>query len=183
MRIWNIASIQSGYFLRTEAKGSAVYLQAKHFDDNGDLKEGVLVADLEHDVKDRHLLKWDDILFVAKGTRSFATVYKEILGPCVASSTFFVIRLHSKILVPEYLALILNQSQNRAYLRWHFSWSTVPSIPKSVLEEFEMPIPPKETQIKLVRLHELYKQTFRIQTNIQEKKLLLIGTLILKASH
>lgn len=96
-----------------------MYLQAKHFDDDGDLKDGPLVPDLEHDVKERHLLEPNDILFVAKGTRSFAAVYKESFGPCVASSTFFVIRLKPDTLAPEYLALILNQ--NRAYLKGFFS--------------------------------------------------------------
>lgn len=183
MKIRDIASIQSWFFLRTQSEGSAVYLQAKHFDDNGDIRPWILIPDLKEGLQERHILRTNDILFVAKGTRSFATVYKKEYWPCIASSTFFIVRIKSDQVIPEYIALILNQSQNKTYFKNHFSGSTIPSIPKSVLEEFEIPIPSIEKQKKLVTLYELYKKAALLRVKIEEKKHLLINKIILSPSN
>lgn len=179
----NLANIQTWYFLKTEADGIVVYLQAKHFDEYGDIKKDLLNPDLRHDLQDRHLLQENDVIFVGKWARVFAWVYKSEFWPCVASSAFFIIRMHSKALLPEYLALVLNQSQNISYFKTHYSWSAMPSISKNVLWEFEISIPSLEKQEKMIWLFELHKKASSLRLEIQQKQNLLVSYSLLLATH
>lgn len=179
----NLANIQTWYFLKTEADGIVVYLQAKHFDEYGDIKKDLLNPDLRHDLQDRHLLQENDVIFVGKWARVFAWVYKSEFWPCVASSAFFIIRIHLKALLPEYLALVLNQSENISYFKRHYTWSAMPSISKNVLWEFEISIPSLEKQEKMIRLFELHKQASNLRQEIQQKQNLLISYSLLLAPH
>lgn len=106
-----ISSIQSGIYVKTDYTGEVVYLQAKHFTDSGILSANLIKdLNLTNQTK-RHLLQPGDILFAAKGSKNFATVYEEHNGTCVASSTFMVIRINEdskKILSSEFLAWYIN---------------------------------------------------------------------------
>ena len=117
----HIATIQTGLFAKPIAKGDIVYLQAKHFDENGQLKTS-LHPDLKVDtITDKHMLRHGDVLFAAKGTKNFAAWFdpsmfqnhlsendnmrtlsdqnkindteKKTNQPAVASTSFFVIRM------------------------------------------------------------------------------------------
>ena len=62
----HIAFIQTGIFAKPTKEGQIVYLQAKHFDENG-----ILRSSLYHDLKaesisEKHLLQNGDIIFSAK---------------------------------------------------------------------------------------------------------------------
>lgn len=165
-------------------KGSVGYLQAKSFDDSGGIRNDFTKDLAEESVQERHLLQDKDILLVAKWTRNFATLYSKEYWPCVASSTFFVIRLKSiESIIPEYLSIILNHSQNREYFQNNFSGSTIPSIPKSVLENFEFSIPPLEKQRLIIQLDTLHKKEVRLQNKLLEKKEQLINQIIFTSSH
>jgi len=73
----HIASIQTGVFAKPIQKGEIVYLQSKHFDENGELTE-ILYPDLNVDSKiNKHLLEKGDVLFAAKGTKNFAAWYED----------------------------------------------------------------------------------------------------------
>ena len=70
----HIATIQTGIFAKPVPKGEIIYLQAKHFDENG-LVNTVLHPDLKKDtLTEKHFLRHGDILFAAKGTKNFALV-------------------------------------------------------------------------------------------------------------
>ena len=181
--IRNISHIQAWYFLKTEPDGVAVYLQAKHFDEYGDIKKDALNADLRHDLQERHLLQENDVIFVGKWVRTFAWAYKSQYGPCVASSAFFIIRIHYEIVLPEYLALLLNKAEYMPDLKKHYSWSTVPSISKHILSDLEIPIPPIEKQKIMIKLAELHKKASSLRSEIQSKQNLLVSHSILLASH
>jgi type I restriction-modification system DNA methylase subunit len=72
----HITTIQTGVFAKPIQKGEIVYLQAKHFDENGELSEP-LYPDLNAESKiHKHLLKKGDVLFAAKGTKNFAACYE-----------------------------------------------------------------------------------------------------------
>ncbi|MDD5770409.1 MAG: hypothetical protein PHE25_05560 [Candidatus Gracilibacteria bacterium] len=75
-KVKDIAVVQTGVFLRTGKKGNVTYLQAKHFNDYGDLRESLIPDLKQEEISKKHLLQDGDILFSAKGTRNFATVYR-----------------------------------------------------------------------------------------------------------
>lgn len=155
------------------------YLQGKHFDNLWDLKEKLIPDLSDDDVAKRYLLRPWEILFSAKGTRNIAALYKEEYGPCVASSTFFVIKVKDNAILPEYLAILLNEAQKGSYFKNSFSWSTVPSIPKSILENFEINIPLIKKQKHIIHIYDLYKQQLKLYDKLLKKKSELINSLIL----
>ena len=58
-----LTEIQTGLFTKPLGEGDVIYLQVKHFDENGQL-QSVLHEDLLSDyISDKHLLKNGDVLF------------------------------------------------------------------------------------------------------------------------
>lgn len=151
----DIASIQTGLFAKPIGSGDVVYLQAKHFDENGLLKT-TLHADLKADnIISRHILKSGDVLFSAKGTKNFAAVFESHNPTSVASTSFFVIRLSNKNVLPEYLAWFLNNPTTQKLLKEQAIGTSIPSISKAVLEELEIPIPSLEKQNSILTIAHL----------------------------
>lgn len=173
--IKDIATLQTGLFAKPLAKGEVVYLQAKHFDEQGNLS-ATLHPDLSmEDFSQKHLLRAGDVLFAAKGTKNFAAVYEEHNLPAVASTSFFVIRLfHSKVL-PEYLVWFLNNQSTQVSLKAQAMGTSIPSISKQVLENLEIPIPDIKTQMAIVEISKLRNKEKALKQKIEvlrEKRIL-----------
>lgn len=180
--IRNIASVQTGFYFPSEKDWDTNYLQARFFDNFWDLKEELIPEIKSENIQEKHLLNDWDILFSAKGNRNFATVYKKEYWKSVASSTFFVIKITNKNIIPDYLAILLNESQKTGYFKNRFSGWTIQSIPKTVLENFKIDIPPIAKQEKIIKLYNLYKDELKIYEKIKEKKEILINKIILKSN-
>ena len=178
-RLKNLAEIQSGFYVRTDGDWDISYLQAKNFNEFGDLKEKLVPEIKKENVQEKQLLQKWDILFSAKWTRNFATIYKEEYWKCIASSTFFVIRIKDKNILPEYLVILINKSQWTSYFKNSFSGGTIQSIPKQVLEEFEVYIPPKEKQEQTIQLYNLYKKQLHIYEQLKTQKEILMNKIVL----
>ncbi|NDA63171.1 MAG: restriction endonuclease subunit S [Chitinophagia bacterium] len=166
-KIQHIATLQTGLFAKPLAMGEVVYLQSKHFDEQGNLSAN-LHPDLSiEDISAKHLLRAGDVLFAAKGTKNFAAIYEEHNLPAVASTSFFVIRLLNSDVLPEYLAWFLNNPNTQASLKAQAMGTSIPSISKQVLEELEMPIPSIEKQISVVSISKLRLQEKAIQMKLE----------------
>lgn len=154
-KIQDIATLQTGLFAKPLAMGEVVYLQAKHFDDQGNLS-ATLHPDLSMEgFSQKHLLRAGDVLFAAKGTKNFAAVYEAHNLPAVASTSFFVIRLFDSKVLPEYLSWFLNNQNTQASLKAQAMGTSIPSISKVVLEELEIPVPTIEKQKSIVAISKL----------------------------
>jgi restriction endonuclease S subunit len=166
----HIASIQTGIFAKTTNEGQIVYLQAKHFDENGILKTS-LYPDLKaEDISEKHLLKNSDIIFAAKGTKNFAALYESKNKPAVASTSFFVIRLNEDFqakILPEYLTWYLNSASSQNYLKSQAVGSSIVSISKSVIDELELSIPDLDTQKAILRITHLRNAERKLQQQIE----------------
>src|SRR5690606_17499945 len=126
--------------------GELVYLQAKHFDENGQVYSTLHPDLMAKDISEKHLLKGGDVLFAAKGTKNFAAVYENHNAPAVASTSFFVLRLTEKKILPEYLAWFLNSHFTQTLLKAQAIGTSIPSISKQVLGDMEIAVPRIETQ-------------------------------------
>lgn len=165
--IKNIASIQTGLFAKPSGTGEVVYLQSKHFDEYGQLLT-VLHPDLMAEVvSEKHLLRHGDVLFAAKGTKNFATVYENHNKPAVASTSFFVLRLTDKKVLPEYLAWFLNNNTTQALLKGQARGTSIPSISKQVLEALEMAVPSIETQKLILKITNLRNKEKALKQEIE----------------
>jgi len=56
-KVKNIAVVQTWIFLRTWKKGKITYLQAKHFNDYGELREKLIPDLKEEDFNKKYLLQ------------------------------------------------------------------------------------------------------------------------------
>ena len=165
-----IANIQTGLFAKTVTGGKIVYLQAKDFDENGKLKSKLHPDLMEGEIAEKHLLKADDVLFAAKGTKNFAAVYESHNPPCVASTTFFVIRLHDQRILAEYLTWYINNPNTQKLLKGKAMGSSIASISKTVLEELEVSIPDLKTQQAIVKISELRQKEKELMQQIDKLK-------------
>lgn len=180
-QIQNIAIIQSGLFAKAEAAGEIVYLQSKHFDENGNLRTHLypeLKAD--HGVT-KHLLKAGDVLFAAKGTKNFAAIYEIHNEPAVASTSFFVIRLINRKILPEFLVWFLNQSSTQKLLKEQAIGTSIVSISKGVLEELKISIPDIKTQKAILSITHLLNKEKVLRQKIETLRETQVNGQIIKA--
>lgn len=153
--IKDIAKVQTGLFAKPIGVGELVYLQSKHFDENG-LLYSALSPDLPvKGISEKHLLKEGDVLFAAKGTKNFAAVFENHNEPSVASTSFFVIRLNDKKVLPQFLSWYINNHSTQALLKGQAIGTSIPSISKQVLENLEIEFPNIEIQKVILKITEL----------------------------
>ena len=165
-----IANIQTGIFAKPVSNGDIVYLQARHFNENGQLYS-LLHPDLKADnITKKHLLKHGDVLFAAKGTKNFATWFESKNQPSVASTSFFVIRVHenfSNKILPEFLVWLVNHPISQKFLKGKAIGTSIVSISKSVLEQLEISIPGLQTQKAILKISQLHNTEKNLKQQIE----------------
>lgn len=167
MLLKHFTNIQTGLFAKPDGVGQLVYLQSKHFDEYGQL-HAVLNPDLVAEgISEKHLLKDGDVLFAAKGTKNFAAVFENHNEPSVASTSFFVIRLTDKKLLPQYLAWVLNSHTTLTLLKGQAIGTSIPSISKQVLENLEIAVPSVETQKAILHITKLRNKEKSLKQKIE----------------
>jgi restriction endonuclease S subunit len=165
--IKHIAHIQTGLFAKPSGSGELVYLQSKHFDEFGQL-HSVLHSDLMAEgISEKHLLKDGDVLFAAKGTKNFATVFENHNEPSVASTSFFVIRPTDNKVLPQFLAWFLNNHTTQTLLKGQAIGTSIPSISKQVLENLEIAVPSVETQKAVLQITKLRNKEKSLKQKIE----------------
>lgn len=174
----SLAEIRFGIHSQFHSQGTISYLQARHFSPLGDMI-GLLASFIDGDTKvNNHLLKDGDILMAGKGTKNFAWTYRRHVGPAVASTLFYVISVNKSIIYPEYLTSILNLPVNQVHFQKLSSSSSVASLRKKELEEFNVPLIPMEEQKAVAKLAELHLKEMKIAEElITLKQNLYIGTI------
>jgi restriction endonuclease S subunit len=180
VKIKEIANIQFGYYGQPSKDGTIPYLQAKHFNEFGQYI-GENDTFLEEDPKSvANILQDGDVLFVAKGFRFFATLYKKDFGNAIASSIFFVLRPDKTRIIPAYLVSVLNLPKNLLHFQLSGAGSTIPSIRKNELADFTFNLSSLEQQQKVVALQELYFKDIQITDALIREKQKLFQTTISK---
>lgn len=162
--------VQSGYFAKMALEGDLVYLQGRHFDEDGGLSRSLHPELSSKEVPEKHILRPNDVLFAAKGTKTFAILFEKHNPPAVASTTFLVLRSINDMVVPEFLVWFLNLQQTKEILRKETVGSAMPSITKEMLEELDIPFLPLKTQLLIIRLAFLDKKQISLKSQIHNLK-------------
>lgn len=178
VKLNDIATIQSGIYQKEQPNGNAVYLQINDFEDlelsNNKLRAIVFISERSSN----HLLQKDDLLFAAKGTSNFCVKYPLQVGNAVASSAFFVIKIVSQDILPDFIAWFLNLPRTLAWLKSQSVGSVIPSITKKMLENLSLNIPDITTQRKIVEFSRLQKEEMKIYKQISHKRDILNNALL-----
>lgn len=170
----DIGTVRAGYTLRKDLEnhsGDAFSLiQIQNVSDDGELDLRDVKPVLLPDAASKSVLRSGDILFPARGRRNTASVYRGALGRALAGYQFFIITLKDELVIPEYLAWVLNQPPANKYFEMHRSGSHVQMITKSALDSFPVAIPSLEDQKRIVALHHLSLKERRLTEQLAEKK-------------
>ncbi len=161
-----IATIQTGLFAKPVSKAGALYLQTKHFNKSLTVNSFIHPSISMNGVAEKHILKQGDILFAAKGNRNFAACFNVLEYPSVASTSFFVIRLHDKNVLPEYFEWFLNQLEVMSFLKGKAKGTAIASISKTTISDLEISIPSIHKQKLILKIQHLRSR----EKKLAEKK-------------
>lgn len=155
-KLKNIAEIISGYSLRGSAStypaGDIFFLQSRnllgnlHLDLNTDL-----LLDFK-DVKTKAFTKSRDVLLGNKGNPTIGYVNTD--DKILVSSSIYIIRVNNQMVLPKYLAIYLDSMKGKIELNKITLGGYIKGISKTNLEEFEIPIPAKDIQERIVYLYD-----------------------------
>lgn len=173
-----LAEIRFGVHSQIMPQGTTVYLQARHFSPMGQMT-GSISSYVSNEVKlNTHLLKDGDVLMAGKGAKNFAWTYRNVIGPAVASTLFYVITVDQAVIYPEYLATIINLPFNQLYFQKLSSSSSVASLRKKELAEFNVPVLPMKEQKAIAEFADLHRKEMSIAEElIALKQDLYLGTI------
>ena len=97
-------------------------------------------------------LRPGDVLFMARGSRNYALSLEEVPVKAVCSQYFFLLRIKSTGLLPEFLAWQINRAPAQRYLAKNAEGTDQLSIRRGVLEALPIAVPSLEQQRLIVAL-------------------------------
>lgn len=172
VKLINIGTITTGVYEKSSPSGDTYYLQSQHFDEHGKFRENVV---LNHEINmesrlEKHILQEGDLLIMAKGNNNRVCFYSNDIGQSVASSTFFVIRLKSKKITPEYLQWYLNTSKMQGMLSSLSKGTHILSLSKKSLSTIEIEIPSIEMQQNIISVQSLWRRESVLSLELLKQK-------------
>ena len=155
-RLTDYADVQAGHPFRGsvpgDPDGNAHVLQMRDVSPEGVADWNALTRTLLGNTKNVVWLKSGDIVFVARGQRNYAVYLQETPVPAVCSQYFFLLRVRSPALLPEFLAWQINRAPAQRYLNKNAEGSDQLSIRRGVLESLPIAVPPLEQQHRIIAL-------------------------------
>ncbi|HMO41379.1 MAG TPA: restriction endonuclease subunit S [Saprospiraceae bacterium] len=180
-----VATISTGVYAKTNAPGNVQYLQAKYFDERGTIlpilseRQGIpFTARLSS-----HLLQDGDVLFMAKGDRHQACLYRQEMGRAIASTSFLVVRIQDDKIMPAYLQWFLNTAILQKRLASLARGTHIPSISKKTLQELEIHIPSLSTQEAIIDIHALWQREQELSKALLREKATWYEHLLMQMTH
>ena len=114
---------------------------------------------IETELTGRNEPQWleaGDVLFAAHGSHNTASYidesFNDLSFKAVATPMFFVLRVHTSSILPEYLAWFINALPSQRYFEQHAEGTRTKSVRRQVLTNLEIVIPELEGQEKIVSL-------------------------------
>lgn len=154
----SLADVQAGHPFRGSVpfaeNGNAYALQMRDLSPSGEVAwNGLLRTEVDAS-KPVQWLEAGDVVFVARGARNYAVCLREIPKPTVCSPNFFLVRVKTPTLLPEFLAWQINRTPAQRYLASNAEGSDQLSIRRPVLEAMPLAVPPLSQQHLIIALAE-----------------------------
>ena len=95
-----------------------------------------------------------------------------ILAPLentIATSYFYILKLETDKVLPEYISWYLNQPPSQSYIQSHARGTGMLLIPKKDFIELAIDIPPMETQKIIVKLNQLQQKESCLLKELETK--------------
>jgi len=171
MKLSTFANINSGIYSRTINDGEVYYIQARDFDENRNIARNLVPVLSYTENFEKHFLKKGDLLIVAKGSSFLSAVFDGTYKNAVASTVFLIARVNNEsTILPEYLSWFLNSPSTQSYLLSLARGTSIPSINKKTLLEFDVPVPEIKKQKMVLELESLRKKEALLNRKIRKLK-------------
>lgn len=164
----SLAEIQTGYTFRSNlseySSGNTAVLQSKDLPDSLTVTNKdttVSIASVSHSTA---FVKTNDLVFAARGKFQASVVQTD--EPLLVASSLYILRPDTSQVLPDYLAIVLNSSENQQKFHAMSKTTTVATVSKKDLESIEVVVPSLKTQKTLVALY----HNITAQKQLVEKK-------------
>lgn len=175
----DIAHVQMGLAFRSriepEADGTVAVIQMRDLTEDNKLSHRNLITIKMDKLRDRHLVKRRDLIFRSRRQTTTAAIIDTKIGPAVVAAPLLRIRVTSKHVLPEYLCWFINQSSAQAFLHSRATGTAMTVIGKSALDDLQVPLPPLETQKRIVALADLSSKEQKLMRELTKKKEKLVS--------
>ncbi len=185
----DIVEIQIGYQNREKGRtiakdipGTHKFIQIKDIVNSQLNNENLFTVTPKGDAE-RYLVNKGDVLFLSRGQKGFAVSIPEPLRNTIAAYYFYILRLQSNAVLPEYLVWLINHPKSQAYLTGHQRGSHIKVIPKGAFEELPVWVPSLKEQRLIVGLEALRKNEEQLLNELISARKKLIDNLILKKTR
>jgi len=124
-------------------------------------------------------VKFEDILFQARGAVHYAHCVTQDLANTLVSGSFYIIRPDRARVCPRYLAWWLNQDPAQQRLKAQSQSTTIPFVSKSVFSRLDVRLPSLERQERIARIIDLRHREMELRRQIMERRQQLIARVCL----
>ena len=178
VKLTNIATIQSGYHFKerieNDKNADVQFIQLKDIDEYNRIDFSNLWRINLPNIRHTQLLEKGDILIKCRGNNLTSSVVDENIKNTIATSHFFIIKLKTKNVLPEYLAWFLNDAPTQKNIKLGIGGTYMQVLNKKYLENIEINIPSIEIQQKVIKLKNLNEQEQKLlRKKVGLKKLLI----------
>ena len=174
-----IAHVQMGLAFRSriepEVDGTVAVIQMRDLTEDNKLSHRNLITIKMDKLSDRHLVKRRDLIFRSRRQTTTAAIIDTKIGPAVVAAPLLRIRVTSKHVLPEYLCWFVNQPLAQAFLHSRATGTAMTVIGKSALDDLQVPLPPLETQKRIVALADLSNKEQKLMRELAAKKEKLVN--------
>lgn len=161
--------------IEPEADGTVAVIQMRDLTEDNKLSHRNLITIKVDKLSDRHLVKRRDLIFRSRRQTTTAAIIDTKIGPAVVAAPLLRIRVTSKHVLPEYLWWFVNQSSAQAFLHSRATGTAMTVIGKSALDDLQVPLPPLETQKRIVALADLSNKEQKLMRELAAKKEKLVN--------
>ena len=181
--------IQTGFQVRGQVQpnpqGNYSLLQVKdavrsvlyHIKSEG--LDKIVIHEKKRKFMNKYLVQKNDVLYLSK-LNPGAFQYTGSTGDTVPMAHFYILRPKSHIIDSGYLCWTLNQNFTQPYIQKRLKGTILPFISKDALLDLKIPLPGLSIQKKIIEFLKLKMQENEIQKTIENKKNILINTILHK---
>ncbi|HET6245895.1 MAG: restriction endonuclease subunit S [Bacteroidetes bacterium] len=182
----DIVEIFSGHTVRSRVEndlsGDVCAIQLKDLKNNYTEISGSPHRIKSTGIPQKQFLQKGDILFITKGANNYALVFNKNYT-AIALSVFFIIRVVSEKISPEFLAWYINQEKAQGYLHTGKEGTMITNINKATLENMNVDIPSKENQERITEIHNLWQKEIQISNDITNLRQKIIYNALIQISN
>jgi hypothetical protein len=151
--------------------GGTLAIQMRDVHADVDLTADKLLRYVLDDLPERYMVRGGEVIFRSRGAPNTAAVVShKITEPVAITLPLVILRPKVEIVLPDYLAWVINQPQAQRYFDSEAQGTNMRMIPKAVLEQLEVPLPDLETQSLIVSVHKLAKREGSLLRDLADRR-------------